>query len=340
MPKKFHEYVYPGVHSDVGGSYRPGEGGKNENPDTKIGLIPLREMYNFALAAGVPFLPETAWEEHNHQDFDINPKVIKDFRYYFSRFEKPALTLGDAFNAHMKLYYAWRFRAIARKRIGDHSEAERIIKNEIQFKKEGDALDKKIAGLQVKHNTALGSVTSATWKRDDYVELNESTPERAGTLMQLNKDLASATLAEKEAKHQLLLEKAKLLALPKTSELPGIIEIYDRQLMLDVQAILEVIDNPKLSTFQRKFATGLSSLRPHYRLILEAYKAEFLEKKGLKDERIIDFFDNYVHDSLAGFGKDGTLPSDPRVVYVGDDEKLKYAGLGGAEEMHPVEHLA
>jgi hypothetical protein len=339
MPKKFHEYVYPGVHSDVGGSYRPGEGGKNEKPDTKLGLIPLREMYDFAMAAGVPFLPETAWEEYNHQDFVISPKVIKDFRYYFSRFERPAHTLGEAFNAHMKLYYAWRFHVIAKKRAGDRSEAERITKNEIQFKKERDALEKKIAGLQGKHNTSLASVTSTTWKRDDYVELNESGPERAEILSRLNKDLAVATLAEKEAKHQLLLEKAKLLALPKTSELPGIIEIYDKQLMLDAQAILEIIDNPKLSTYQRKFATGLSTLRPHYKIILEAYRAEFLEKKGLKDERIIAFFDSYVHDSLAGFGKDGTLPSDPRVVYVGGDEKLKHAGLGGTEEMHSVEHL-
>lgn len=47
--------------------------------------------------------------------------------------------------------------------------------------------------------------------------------------------------------------------------------------------------------------------------------------KGLKGEKVIGFFDNYVHDSLAGFAKDATLPSDPRVVYLGDDEKYQYA---------------
>jgi hypothetical protein len=38
-------------------------------------------------------------------------------------------------------------------------------------------------------------------------------------------------------------------------------------------------------------------------------------------------FDNYTHDSLAAFGKDATLPSDPRVVYFGGDEKYRYASL-------------
>jgi hypothetical protein len=32
-----------------------------------------------------------------------------------------------------------------------------------------------------------------------------------------------------------------------------------------------------------------------------------------------------VHDSLAGFNTDETWPSDPRIVYVGGDNKLRYA---------------
>jgi hypothetical protein len=70
-----------------------------------------------------------------------------------------------------------------------------------------------------------------------------------------------------------------------------------------------------------------TDLRPHYKVLLEAYENEFEKKNGLKDESIISFFDNYVHDSLAGFAKDATLPSDPRVVYLGGDEKYKYARL-------------
>ena len=30
-------------------------------------------------------------------------------------------------------------------------------------------------------------------------------------------------------------------------------------------------------------------------------------------------------DSLAGFAQDATLPSDPRVIYIGDDIKSRHA---------------
>ena len=35
--------------------------------------------------------------------------------------------------------------------------------------------------------------------------------------------------------------------------------------------------------------------------------------------------DQYVHDSLAGFAKDETLPSDPRCIYVGGDDEYRFA---------------
>lgn len=68
-------------------------------------------------------------------------------------------------------------------------------------------------------------------------------------------------------------------------------------------------------------------MRPHYKILVEAYENEFEKNKGLTDEKIISLFDNYIHDSLAAFAKDATLPSDPRVVYLGGDEKYAYASL-------------
>ena len=49
------------------------------------------------------------------------------------------------------------------------------------------------------------------------------------------------------------------------------------------------------------------------------------------------FFDLYVHDSLAGFAKDETLPSDPRCIYVGGDEESRHARASQAEQ---AEHVA
>jgi hypothetical protein len=86
--------------------------------------------------------------------------------------------------------------------------------------------------------------------------------------------------------------------------------------MLDVQAIRE----------RRKAFPNLP-LRPHYLRLIEAYEAEFDRHQGLLDPYpdALALFDNHVHDSLAGFAKDVTLPSDPRVVYVGLDEKSRFA---------------
>jgi hypothetical protein len=58
--------------------------------------------------------------------------------------------------------------------------------------------------------------------------------------------------------------------------------------------------------------------------MLKAFEAE-QRGLGLRDQGIIQFFDTYVHDSLAAFAMDATLPSDPRVIYIGDDNKLPYA---------------
>ena len=60
-------------------------------------------------------------------------------------------------------------------------------------------------------------------------------------------------------------------------------------------------------------------------MLFRSYLDEFERNRGLRDAKIIEFFDDYVHDSLAGFDTDETWPSDPRIVYVGGDNKLRYA---------------
>lgn len=327
-PGHFHEYVYPGVHSDVGGSYRPGEGGKNERSRTKLGLVPLRTMYGFAIKAGVPFRAEPAFGNASKDDFRTEPKVLDDFDYYISQLDVDhAKSIGHAFNAHMKLYYAWKFRSIRLKRNGDNSEAHRIIEAEGRFSQEGLAFAKNIGELQGKLSAANARSVSATWALDDYYQRTHPDPEERATLEKLRDAVQAAEADATSLRVRLLRENAKLLALPKTSDLPGNIAIYDRQLMADVQVIYDLLSVANGSADKRFANYGWSSLRPHYRVLMKAYEEEFIKDRGLKDERIMDFFEKYVHDSLAGFGKDATLPSDPRVIYLGADEKLDYATL-------------
>lgn len=104
-PAWFFETVYPGVHSDVGGSYRPGEGGRSDSSEQKLGIIPLVDMYTLAIAKGIPFLPKTAWKKENKDDFKLSFELSKNYVYYLSKITN-AGNLGDIFNAHMGHYYA------------------------------------------------------------------------------------------------------------------------------------------------------------------------------------------------------------------------------------------
>ncbi|MFY0581810.1 hypothetical protein ACN28S_52810 [Cystobacter fuscus] len=115
-------------------------------------------------------------------------------------------------------------------------------------------------------------------------------------------------------KNDYLSLKARLDTLPSSDgSFLESLKVYDEQLLEDARAIQALA----------KFL-GRQKLRPHYQQLLQAYEDE-QRGQGLKDQTIIQFFDTYVHDSLAAFAQDSTLPSDPRVIYTGGNNKMKYA---------------
>jgi hypothetical protein len=126
------------------------------------------------------------------------------------------------------------------------------------------------------------------------------------------------------AHDDLLKAKARKDALPNMESLQAMLDLYDKQLLADVQAIREVFSKRGIFGGSPDVARR-EELRPHYKILIEAYENEFEKNKGVTDEKIISLFESYVHDSLAAFAKDATLPSDPRVVYLGGDEKYEYA---------------
>jgi hypothetical protein len=124
-----------------------------------------------------------------------------------------------------------------------------------------------------------------------------------------------AAIKDRDAKDAYLRKKAELDTYADDSALAANLNAYDRRLVADAQAIAaHHKKNPQLV------------LRPHYRNLMDAYAAHYLRSDPL-DDNVVALFDRYVHDSLAGFATDATLPSDPRVIYAGGDNKLRYAGL-------------
>ncbi|SDC89529.1 Uncharacterized alpha/beta hydrolase domain [Massilia sp. PDC64] len=313
-PSHFYESLYPGAHSDVGGGYAPGEGAKGIFPSEKLSLIPLRHMYDFALRQGVPMLAE--WAPLNKEDFDTDLQMCETYDHYLKAVGN-FLSLGDGINRHMALYYAWRFRAIRRKAAGDVAETKLIHVQEDRFRRSGGAAAKEVENLAMREAVAKVSLNALLEAQDVQAnaEVDANAP-RSGAIKESDIDAARQKYENMHVER--LRAKARKDSIPDMTNFQANLDLYDRQLLADVKAIRILLSG---SGDGRKE----TELRPHYKVLLTAYENEFEKNSGLKDEMVIRFFDSYVHNSLAGFGKDATLPSDPRVVYLGGDEKYRYA---------------
>ncbi|RZL02763.1 MAG: hypothetical protein EOP36_07630 [Rubrivivax sp.] len=89
LPSNCKEIVYPGVHSDVGGGYPPGDQGRAlgqgpQGDQLKPSQIALAQMYREARMAGVPLAPDTAMLEYQKVNFTIAPKLRADFNAYIA----------------------------------------------------------------------------------------------------------------------------------------------------------------------------------------------------------------------------------------------------------------
>lgn len=325
-PAHFYETVYPGAHSDVGGGYAPGEGGKGILPTENLALIPLRHMYQHAMRSGVPMLPEFSWKQENKEDFEVSPNLRDAFNHYLKEVGKSDL-LGHYLNKNMRLFFAWRFKAIRNRRADGKLEAQIIHKFDSHFQKRAGALQKEVSALEktVDSATAHLEIQEELQKYRDSGQAFADGSEKSES----DRGVVAARKRRAELLDQVLQTKARKDSLPIMQNLKLNIELYDKQLIDDVLSISEALDNKGPNKGRGK---SRENLRPHYKNLYEAFENEFLKNDGLKDEMIMLFFDKYVHDSLCGFGKDATLPSDPRVIFMGGDAKFRYAKL---EDLSP-----
>lgn len=327
-PSSVEESVYPGVHSDVGGGYRPGEGARSIQPGAMLSLLPLRAMHKRAWECGVPIYPISALptiavqkgfgvDESSAKDFEA---MVDSWRHYMDTAGWGGHDIGTMFNSHMRVYYGWRFLKIrlnwTSRAAGKDTADGAVLKNE----EAGWAREKADLEAQMTRAKSLLDSTQAQLSTaESRLAMAEQAETRYGRPVdpQLQQRVNDERRVAGKAADEYLKLKARHDTLPGTEgALAKNLDMYDDRLIADAQLIWKKhIANPGLS------------LRPHYKVLLDAYFAEFIENKGLRDEKIIAFFDNYVHDSLAGFARDATLPSDPRVIYVGGDVKAKYALL-------------
>jgi type VI secretion system (T6SS) phospholipase Tle1-like effector len=322
-PTNCREMIFPGAHSDVGGGYRPGEGARSEEPGSMLSLIPLMGMRAEARKAGVPLLKQID-SEIQKKDFAEDPAsksgyatLARRFNAYMKLAGWGSDSLGKGILSHMKLYYQWRFYRIARDQKLRASklptkDAAMLAKYESSWKQEKDDLEKQAKALKK--------------ETDEHTRNAMQFGEYALVPDMAKKAKEEAALA-KQSRDKYLRADSLVSAQPSSDgSFVRDSELYDAQLLADAR------------TLQAEFKKGRRNLRPHYRALLDAYEAE-QQGRGLRDSEIIAFFDTYVHDSLAGFAGDATLPSDPRVIYIGSDTKLEYAMNKQRQESDPSSAL-
>jgi uncharacterized protein (DUF2235 family) len=111
------EYVYPGMHSDVGGGYPPGDQGKAMGGEGELmSQLPLHHMYREALAAGAPLqVPidmangSKEWRvmhTETHDAFKLSPTLTARFNAWQSN-AKPG-PLEDVVERETALITGWR----------------------------------------------------------------------------------------------------------------------------------------------------------------------------------------------------------------------------------------
>jgi len=337
-PDSVEEMVYPGVHSDVGGGYRPGEGARSDKPGQMLSLIPLRVMHQKAWEAGVPLYllnanPDPKVGQYFATDEASQPEftqMLALWQHYMSQAGLGGKGIGEMFNAHGRLYFAWRFYKIrlnraARAAQQDTGDAATLKEREAAWREEKKGLEAEMKPAKADMDAAQRRLQLANNR------LNEARANQQAYGQPVDPELVAAQSRAQAAAAQptdnYLKLQARYQTLPQVQgEYARNQMIYDEQLMADAQAI-----------HTRHLADTRQPLRPHYRGLLEAYVAEFVNEQGLRDEKIIAFFDNYVHDSLVGFARDATLPSDPRVIYLGGDLKSRHSmNAVPATERSPV----
>lgn len=320
------EMVYPGAHSDLGGGYQPGEGGRSPHPGDMLSLIPLRAMHADARSSGVPL---NSLEDMNGPD--TPPVLLRSFalddegaakfaelstrfKHYLQQSGSGGRDIGREVLAHSALFLRWRFFSIRRQQGGAGPDQQSIPAREQGFARERAALAKTVGEREHDYRRARHALANAQHR----FNMAEQTRRHNGvTIPRDTADaLAITRAAEARALDAWLREKARLDTYANDSELLGNMAAYDVRLIRDAQRIVE----------HHRLNPGLT-LRPHYQNLVEAYDAHFVRGASL-DANVVAFFDRYVHDSLAGFATDATLPSDPRVIYAGGDNKIQYAMIG------------
>ncbi|WP_179401884.1 T6SS phospholipase effector Tle1-like catalytic domain-containing protein [Burkholderia guangdongensis] len=124
------EKVYPGVHSDIGGGYGP----KEQNLDGNYARIPMADMYQEALKAGVRLLSQAEIKSTLApiaDRFTVKPETQQSYQNYMIAVRPPGTSVEADMKCHMKAYYESNGTLSRRKQplVGQESFNQNSVKH-------------------------------------------------------------------------------------------------------------------------------------------------------------------------------------------------------------------
>lgn len=175
------EIAYPGVHSDVGGGYGPGEQGKgcdergNGMDERKLSQIALHDMYIEALRYGVPLMKADALLKSVDlsEDFNLHADTIAAFNAWLKT-TSPISRVEDAMSFGISQMLSWRaLRAQFAKGsyVTNQGFYKRAREDRLTPRKMTQAVDKatpddsRLRELSAKRNKALIKLSHAKTSR-------------------------------------------------------------------------------------------------------------------------------------------------------------------------------
>jgi hypothetical protein len=145
----FKEVYFPGVYSDVGGGYGPGDGGKGRgHQSSMLSQIPLAYMYKEACIEGVPFKMYDELDKAVKLDFAISLELASAWDAYCEGIKEQQQNSPNTLRSHMAIYYYWRasrlesleqtefFRSASKQTQQDLSESNQMLKGDLELIKQ------------------------------------------------------------------------------------------------------------------------------------------------------------------------------------------------------------
>ena len=268
-PPNAKEVMYPGAHSDVGGGYAPSALGISPTQDSYMSIIPGARMYEEARKAGVPLQPLNMLQTDVRLGLTPTDTVKRAFNAYLAAARVGSGPVEDMHRRHMALYHSYRFKH----RAGFRQRRPYLVAPTAV----PDANDpSKIHNHQEYLDTTQNSlITQLGWLGGNPMDANFDPARAAGI------GVDGILKNMRQAKNAAPIKKDTSKVSPKD---------------VAKAAAAGVVASTPLRVPAALFMASRDSVRAQR--LFEV--AQHIDVKKVAPA-IEHFFDNYIHDSMAGF---------------------------------------